>query len=160
VLNDAVNFDKYDLSTLEKYYQTEDSQNCFNKVLFAPLYLPSGYKNVVYLDKPLFSLHTSANVYYADLICYNSFLKLSPDREEMVKCFEKLSCYIGKEFSDIVSFVIKHDLDNKKQIIFAYSVFSELGFFEVKNGRLYKNSASKNALTNSTLYCKISNIKG
>ncbi len=160
VLNDANNFYRYDLSILEKYYQIDDSQNCFNKVLFAPLYLPSGYKNVVYLDKPLYSLHTTENVYYADLIGYKSFLELSTDREDMVKCFEKLSCYLGEEFSDIVSFVINHDFDNKKQVIFAYSVFSELGFFEVKNGRLYKNNASKNALTNSTLYCKISNIKG
>ena len=161
VLSNADNFDKFDLCGIEKYYLIDDSQNCTNKLIFAPQFIPKGYKNVVYLDKPLAFLQTSANVFCTDLNVDELLKNVSVDRDEMAKCYSVLlSSFEIEDFNDIVSFCEKNNIQNIEQMIFAFVVFNELGFFAVKNGILYRLPAPKNALTNSTLYCKISNIKG
>lgn len=160
ILNDANNLSKFDTSMVEKYFHEDDSQNCFNKLLFSPLYIPEGYKTVIYLDKPTKFLYSKGKIYCTDLRGDNSIYSLKVDRETFKTCFEIFSSFNGATFNNVVDFVEKHDLKDKNQLIFTYLVFNELGFFNVENGKLIKLNTPKSALTNSSLYCKISNIKG
>lgn len=160
VLSNAENYYKYDLEKLEKFYLKDDSQNCVNKLIFAPDAIPEGYKTVVYLDKPMCFLHTTAKVFCVDITDGSMISKVSVLREDMARCFTVLSSFNGVEINDIVSFLIDNNIDDLEQMIFAFAVFNELGFFTISNGKFIKLDAPKNALTNSSLYCKISNIKG
>lgn len=160
LLFDVNNAVYYDLSSLEKFVNVDDSGNFFNKIIIAPESIPMGYKNIVYLDKPLNFIHNSEKAVCTDLSAINGLKKLSVDREDLIKSFNTLSSLVGEKFLEPISFVLDNFSEEFEQNLFSLIVFMELGFFSVEKGRLFKENANKSALTNSYTYCKISSIKG
>ena len=78
----------------------------------------------------------------------------------MISAFNEICKYIGKDKMQILSEMEGKDDLEKKQIIFAFCVFNELGIFYLSDGVLKKDNKIKSALTNSTVYSKIYTLKG
>jgi single-stranded-DNA-specific exonuclease RecJ len=161
-VSDYKNLSFYEsLCSLPKYLHYPQNKNFKNAVIFGLDSVIEGYKKVVYLDKPLTFVKGYEESYCTDnLIGYKWIDKISTDRSDMISAFNEICKYIGKDTVQILSEMEGKDDLEKKQIIFAFCVFKELGIFYLSDGVLKKDNKIKSALTNSTVYSKIYTLKG
>ncbi|MBE7086934.1 MAG: single-stranded-DNA-specific exonuclease RecJ [Clostridiales bacterium] len=131
-------------------------------VILCPTSLPLGYKRVIYLDKPLYTLNGEVESLIIDSNLTNTAMEeLSVDRTDFAGVFNALRSMCGKEFcSSSWAYEKYQPLLNGYTFVLGAEVFFELGFFYVKDGLLRQDVKIKNALTNSKLYSKICLLKG
>ena len=137
-------------------YNTE-GKNSGACVVIALESVPEGYKRVVYLDKPLSLVEDDVDIYQIeDGVNFIKNLNLSTERIIFSENFIKLKGQIGKSFKNVTEFCLRFSQEDELyQMIFATTVFLELGIFNVKNGMFLLDSSVKNPLTNSQVYSKI-----
>ena len=82
-------------------------------------------------------------------------------REYFAEVFNYLCSLVGERFVDSAWAYNNYEIDfDGFSFVFCAEVFLELGFFEIRNGVLCRNTQKKNPLTNSVIYSKICSIKG
>lgn len=152
-VSDEKNLAEYDLSSFNKYLFEKKDKNNVNCVIVSPTYIPDGYDEIVYLDKPL-SLLPAEKITVCDNVCgTRKITELSVDRSDFEKPFAYLRSLEGREFTDIVDSAERYKTDlSPLQTIFAAEVFFELGFFFVENGKLKRRPDVKKPLGESKIY--------
>lgn len=163
LVSDAKNLKKYpSINNLPKYIFYADGKSTNDCIIVSPKEIPEGYDSVVYLDKPLGYLSTNAKCVQVGNICGYGFINvLSVERSDFANIFTKLITLKNKTYKGSADFARKYADDaNLELFVFAIETFIELGIFELKNGLFTYNEKIKNALTNSTLYSKITLLKG
>lgn len=143
-----------------KLFSTE-GKNSSACVVVSLKEISTGYKNIVYLDKPLATLNFNQKAYLAkDIVGYDWINKLSIDRMEFSQQFVYLKSLVGKKFRNIADFASRYNKETDiAQFVFVLTVFLELGIFYHNNGMFLFDSKMKNPLTNSKVYSKISLLK-
>ncbi|MBQ3115518.1 MAG: single-stranded-DNA-specific exonuclease RecJ [Clostridia bacterium] len=130
-------------------------------VLVSPSYIPDGYNRVVYLEYTSQLIDSNAENFVVSDVDANLILKcISTDRDAFKQKFSELLSFTGKGFYGSAKFASQYFSEDVYQTIFAIEVFLELGIFKNDNGVFTYDQMVKNALTNSSLYSKISLIKG
>lgn len=161
ILSEPENLENYpELSScLVNVFETYSTNGL--QVNLLPDSIPDFYDSVVYLDKPLVYLNTSANILVVEDYCgYKIFDKISLDRQDFINYFTRLKSLIGKSYKNAVAFCSKHfDKSEIYQAIFVLEVFCELKIFYIKNGVFCFDEKIKNTLTNSKVYSKIYSLK-
>lgn len=133
-----------------------------NVVLVSPSEMPEGYDRIVYLDEPMQFVNTEKESYCNfDLSGYDALEHVSTDRADMIEVFNTMNGYVGKEYGGSAAAFYKYKPDTEMhQFVFGAEVFTELGFFNVKNGILYRDKSVKSPLENSVIYGKVFEIRG
>lgn len=136
------------------------SRNC---VVVSPSYLPDGYGKIVYLDKPYTLLPSETEkIICADICGRSELYHIDIDRTSMINYYNYIRSLCGKSFYDSADYFSAHEsgVYEGAALVFAYEVFSELGFFYTENGVLKRNVKAQDQLTASALYRKALYIKG
>ena len=129
-----------------------------NAIIISPCEIPEGYKNIVYLDRPLTYLYSGANVVSCKKV-NDTYSSLLTDRTIFSNIYTYLRSLQGKFFMSSVDFCMNNQVPfDNKQFIFSCEVFIELGILYVKDGILRENKNLKSSLTNSKIYNRICNI--
>lgn len=150
------------IKTLPVCLFTPEEKSAIDCIVVSPTSIPEGYNTVIYADKPLSYVNSSAKNYLINEQCGYDFVEeLNVDREIFAKYFAILRSLSGKRYTSATAFVKNNDIgENPYQAIFTILVFVELGIFTVDNGRFIYNEKTKNPLTNSLIYSKIYSLKG
>ncbi len=162
-----------DLKTLQKYDMIKDvevnlfapyNKNMFNLIVFAPAsdIDLSGYKTIIYLDKPLNRLVLSKGqtAYECeDLDGLERFKSLKTERKVFAIAFEELKAFNNTAFTNSAQLALRYKGElSKEQFIFCLETFLELGFFKREKGFLRLDRSVKGDLNNSVIYTKILSI--
>ncbi len=142
------------------------SPNVGNTVLYAPedgcdL---SAYREVVYLDAPAGSpcVTGGAKVYYNGEICgYEALKKSEVRREELLKIFAavRTAHLKGDTLAEAAAFGRGLGF-GEKQLLFALSVFEELGLIVLGGGEVHIIRGEKKDLNDSSIYTAAVRMKG
>lgn len=163
VLSDYRNLLNYpELKNLPINLHIPETVNGLDTVVVSPIVIPECYNNVVYLDKPLFFIHTNATCWcnhgYSG---FNYAKNVKTDRDTLLKVYEQLSILTGKSFEDFYSFYLENKFDaDILTFVFALEVFTELGFIKINGNQLRVEFGIKNKLENSKIYTEFCKIKG
>ena len=159
------NIEKYaDLCNLERYLYSTANRNLANNVVLCPNDLTvSGYRKIIYLDRPLGCVKNFGDVKETFInrgeraFDYSSLDVSKQTFAELFKAIKKM------EYSRCVSsvdFALRCDLPyGKMQIIFALEVFIELGLFSFNKGVLRYNEGLKTSLDSSRIYEEVEKLK-
>lgn len=162
LISNPENIEKYPaLKNLKKTIFTAEGLNGKNALIVSPKEIPLGYSRVIYLDNPLSILDSELQTLVVKDLSGKGFLdKVSTDRTDFAESFNYIMSMEGEDYYSARKKMFSLNSEyNPYQTAFAFEVFSELGFFENKNGVLRRNYNTKSVLTNSKLYDKILNIK-
>ena len=82
--------------------------------------------------------------------------ELSAERDAFADTFTKISENVNRSEKEFLESALAGKTEEgKRQFLFCYEVFLELGFFVVKNGVILRDFAVKRPLTDSVLYKKV-----
>ena len=157
VLADPENLKKYDTENLRLYFGEIQSPNYSNSILVSPNAIPVGYEKVVYLDRPLTMLQTSAKVYVVNEILASAlFSDLKTERNDLGSVFNALKRFGGRRYTNSfeLATAISSDLDFCTALL-GIEVFAELKLTYIRNGCFYIDNSKVSALTNSNIYNRI-----
>ncbi len=156
VASDENTLMEYDLGSFNKYLFEKKDKNNADCVIVSPNYVPDGYDELVYLDKPLTLLSAERVTVCADVCGTKKLAMLSLERADFEKPFAYFRSLVGKDFTDTVSALKRYRIDvSAEQTVFAAEVFFELGFFTVENGKLKRNPDVKKPLGESKIYQRV-----
>ena len=162
LISNPENIEKYPaLKDLKKTIFIGEGLNGKNALIVSPKEIPLGYSRVIYLDNPLSILDSELQTLVVkDLSGKGCLDKISTDRTDFAESFNYIMSMEGEDYHSASKELFSLNSEyNPYQTAFAFEVFSEIGFFENKNGVLRRNYNAKSVLTNSKLYDKILNIK-
>lgn len=162
----------YNISTLEKfktlsgcdrYLYSTSGKNLVNNVVIALNEPPiSGYKKIVYLDRPLGNVNYAENVGETFINRTNwafDYSRLDVSKETFGEIYRRLCKYNRAPASNSIEFVKNCDIGyNKFQTVFVLEVFLELGIFSFYRGELRHNEAIKSSLTASKIYTEVEKL--
>lgn len=136
-------------------YEIQDNtgKNC---IVISPDFIPETYKTVVYLDEPLVwrDFNGRAKRTTAPLFCLAA--GLNTDRKTFEEAFNLIASGVKRSEKEFIGSVVQSkDEKEIRQFLFCYEVFSELGFFIVKNGVLLRDYSVKKPLDASAIYRKV-----
>lgn len=149
------------LKNLHKELFFLSSQSLADAVLISPHDTVdlSGYKNVIYLDKPLDGVKINSlkgkKIIISSEIAANNFIKDLPvERDKLLKVFSAVSAsaanLVGADSGEIA---LRNELGFKKpSVVFALEVFKELNLITFEGDKLNVNRGVKTELSNSNLY--------
>ncbi|MBP5177585.1 MAG: single-stranded-DNA-specific exonuclease RecJ [Clostridia bacterium] len=159
------NADKYpELKNLDRSLFLSANRNLVNNVVVGITeHSVSGYRKILYLDRPLGSVPT---LDFAETFINRSeraypYAKLNTEKQVFADVFKKIreKEYFKAETS--VDFALKCDLGyHKMQVIFILEVFIELGIFYFNKGFLRFNPTIKTNLDSSKIYTEVERLKG
>lgn len=156
--NSKVLEDKNIPSNVKTYLFNLDEFSTKNAIIISPSEISDGYKNIVYLDKPLSCLPNEARVVSSKKVV-ETYITLLTDRTIFSNIYSYLKSIQGKLFISSVDYCTNNQVPfDSRQFIFSCEVFMELGIFYVQDGILKENKNLKSALTNSKIYNRICNI--
>ena len=149
---------------LERHLYSTANRNLVNNVVISPTELNvSGYRKMIYLDRPLGSVKNFSDIKETFInrseraFDYSSLDVSKQTFGEIFKALKKL------EFSRCASSVdlsLKCNLQySKMQLIFAIEVFFELGLFSINKGVLRYNDGLKTSLDSSRIYEEVEKLK-
>ena len=124
----------------------------------------SGYKRIVFLDKPADGVRIASAEGKQVIICSdgtgNNCLKGLPcERTELLKIFAGVSAG-APEMSgySIGEIAFKNKMFSPRELAFALAVFEQLSLVSLENGRVTVNRGVKTELANSELYNIVSKV--
>ncbi len=166
-------FSVYNLDSLKDYsalnnldislYYTANKNLVNNVVVSLTEHNVSGYRKVVYLDRPL------GNVPYFDgiaetFICRSKrayeYQNLDTTKAKFAEIFKAIKELEYFKAENSVEFAMNAKLSfEDKQLIFALEVFIELGIFYFNKGYLVYNSKVKSSLSASKIFSEVEKLK-
>ena len=156
VASDYETFSKYDLSGFDKFFLKPIKSGNVSAVCWGFTgKLPSGYKRVVYLDKPLFVEDFGGAEVFVNSEPLKS-LGLSVDRKVLGGVFLKLKQGVFR--GNILNVALENDFGCEPQeAVFALYVFKELGIINTENGCIKVNDGIREELVRSEIYQAVKN---
>ena len=162
---DPNNIRKYPgLNDLDKSFLYTSNRNLLNNIVVAlDEHTLTGYKKVVYLDRPLGCVRPFDDV-KETFINRNdrafNYSALDVSKTTFGEIFKTIKKYEFSKCENSVEFAMKTDLGHSKmQVIFSLEVFVELGIFYFNKGVLRYNSTIKTNLNSSRIYEEVEKLK-
>lgn len=149
---------------LDRYLYATSGRNLVNNVVVALCDEPfSGYKKIVYLDRPLGKVNDFKDV-TETFINRNEFAfpyqKLDLTKSTFTEIFRRLVKYNRAPANNSIDFVKNCDIGyDKFQTIFVLEVFIELGIFTFSRGELRYNKNVKSSLDASKIYSEVEKLQ-
>ena len=163
----------YNPKHLEKYaslmgldrslYYTAN-RNLLNNVVIAPVdHRISGYRRIVYLDRPLGSVKPFDDfkeTFINRSVRAFDYSRLDVDKQTFARIYKQLRSFEFSRCENSVEFAMKQDLGvSSMQLIFVMEVFIELGIFYFNKGVLRHNDTIKTSLDSSRIYEEVEKTK-
>lgn len=149
---------------LNRYLYSTSGKNLVNNVVIALREPPfSGYKKIVYLDRPLGNVNYNQNI--TETFINRSarafdYTRLDLSKETFAEVFRRLCKYNRAPANNSIEFVRNCDIGyDKFQTIFVLEVFIELGIFNFTRGELRYNSNIKSSLSASRIYTEVQKLQ-
>lgn len=147
----------------DRYLYTTSGKNLINNVVVALNESPiSGYKKIVYLDRPLGNVNYAENVGETFINRTNwafDYSRLDVTKETFAEIYRRLCKYNRAPANNSIEFVKNCDIGfNKFQTLFVLEVFLELGIFAFCHGELRHNESVKSSLTASKIYTEVEKL--
>lgn len=152
------------LSGLNRYLYSTSGKNLVNNVVIALNNSPfSGYKKIVYLDRPLGNVNYNPNITETFINRTKrafDYTELDVTKETFAEVFRRLCKYNRAPFGNTIDFVRNCDVGyDKFQTVFVLEVFIELGIFTFIRGEFRYNSNVKSSLSASKIYTEVQKLQ-
>lgn len=152
------------LEDVDVYLYSTTGRNLINNVVVGLNDAPyTGYKKIVYLDRPLGNVNYYENIKETFINRTNwafNYARLDVTKETFAEIFRRLCKYNRAPASNSIEFAKNCDIGyNKFQTVFALEVFKELGIFSFSRGELRYNSNIKSSLSASKIYTEVEKFR-
>ena len=152
------------LSLLDRSLYFTANRNLLNNVVIAPAdHRVTGYRRIVYLDRPLGSVKPFDDVketYINRSVRAFDYSRLDVDKATFASIFKKLRTFEFSRCENSVEFAMKQDLGvSSMQLVFVMEVFIELGIFYFNKGVFRYNDTVKTSLDSSRIYEEVEKLK-
>lgn len=139
------------------------NRNLLNNIVVAPQSIEiSGYRKIVYLDRPLASVPSFSDIAETfidrSLFAFD-YKSLKCDKQTFGNYFHNVKNNLLRA-TDSVDYALKQRFTQDKiQLVFVLEVFLELEFFSFRNGALKFNQTAKTSLEASKIYTEVLKMK-
>lgn len=152
------------LQGIDRYLYTTSGKNLVNNVVIGlkePIF--SGYKKIVYLDRPLGTVYYNENITETFINRTDwafDYSSLDVSKETFTEIFRRLKKYDRAPSNNSIEFAKNCDIGyNKYQTVFVLEVFLELGIFKFSRGELRYNDSIKSSLSASKIYTEVEKLQ-
>ncbi len=163
IVNNPKNLSKFESLGFNKEYINLTEKTGKNCILVGGINKNTnlcGFNQIIHLDKPLNALDLGVKTLINKDVSSFDFKSLKVGRGVLVDIYKNLTKIISSGAKNLIDAYNKSEKTyTLEQFLFAGLVFIELGFI-IKKDMLYIDKSTKNDLTNSNLYSKISNLNG